>query len=225
MKKQLYVLAFLITVFLLATILILGDVFDSEREETINSLIQDTYNNLHEMQTFMLMSEIYGDDMACLAFKSKLDDLDDTLWELGVKLDRYRTATEEFAKDPFYLAQKKVFNENEVFYLMLLAKVNQVCDYDQEIISFYYVNSEDCTKCDDQSFILTDIKRDAKGELLIFSFDADLDLTSIQLLMDYHELNEFPCLVINDETYCGIQSRDFIIETVCENSSTHFCTL
>ena len=225
MKHRLAILAFLITCSLLAAILVLGGAFDTKREETINVLIQDTYNNLHEMQTFMLMSEIYGDEMACLAFRSRLKELDTTLWELGIKLDRYRTATEEFQKDPFYLAQKKVFNENEVFYLMLLEKVNRVCGYDQQVVSFFYANSRDCRGCDDQSFILTDIKRDVDEEVLIFSFDTDLNLTSVSLLEEYHGMGELPCLVINGETFCGIRDREFIMQQVCRNATqaTRMC--
>lgn len=223
MKNQLYILAFIITCFLLATLIIIGDVFDSKREEAITGLIQDTYNNLNEMQTFMLMSEIYGDEMACLAFRSKLSELDKTLWELGIKLDRYRIATEQFEKDPFYLTQKRVFNENEVFYLMLLAKVNSVCDYNQDVISFFYRNAESCGDCDAQSFVLTDIKRDVDQDISIFSFDTELGLTSIELLTRYYKINGYPCLVINDETFCGMRDRQFIVDKLCETSDIALC--
>ena len=223
MKSQLYILAFLITCFLLATLLIIGDVFDSKREETINRLIQDTYNNLNEMQTFMLMSEIYGDEMACLAFQSKLTNLDESLWQLGIKLDRYRVATEQFQKDPFYLTQKRVFNENEVFYLMLLTKVNEVCEQDHEVISFFYKNARDCNDCDAQSFVLTDIKRDVDQDISIFSFDTELNLTSIELLTRYYDVVEYPCVIINDETFCGMRDRRFIVNKVCETSEIPLC--
>lgn len=223
MKNQLYILAFLITCFLLATLIIIGNVFDSKREEAINTLIQDTYNNLNEMQTFMLMSEIYGDEMACLAFQSKLSELDKTLWELGIRLDRYRIATEQFEKDPFYLTQKKVFNENEVFYLMLLAKVNSVCGYSQDVISFFYRNAEDCSDCDAQSFVLTDIKRDVDQDIPIFSFDTELNLTSIGLLTRYYRVDGYPCLIINDKTFCGMRDRQFVVDKICETSDIALC--
>lgn len=224
LDKRLSLAAFLITLFLLATILLLGDFFNDEREEYITTQIQETYNNLNEMQTFTLMSEIYGDEMACLAFKSKLKKLDTSLWDLGIKIDQYRVASEEFQKDPFYLQQKKIFNENEVFYLMLLAKIHKHCTYNQEVVSFFYRNSADCKKCDDQSFILTDIKKKAKDEISIFSFDADLNLTTINLLLQYYGITEFPCVVIRDNKYCGIQDTDFIITTLCESGTLSLCS-
>lgn len=223
MNKQLYLLAFLITCFLLATLLIIGGVFDSKREEAINALVQDTYNNLNEMQTFMLMSEIYGDEMACLAFQSKLLDLDKTLWELGIKLDRYRTATEQFQKDPFYLAQKRVFNENEVFYLMLLTKVNAVCGHKQDVISYFYRNAKDCGDCDAQSFVLSDIKRDVDQDISIFSFDAELDLASIGLLTEFYGVDAYPCVIINEEKFCGLRDKDFVVGKICETSDIAIC--
>ncbi len=224
LDKKLALVAFLITLFLLATILLLGDFFNDKREEYITTQIQEMYNNLNEMQTFTLMSEIYGDDMACLAFKSKLKQLDTSLWDLGIKIDQYRVASEEFQKDPFYLQQKKIFNENEVFYLMLLAKINKHCAYKQEIISFFYQNSADCKKCDDQSFILTDIKRKAKDEISIFSFDVDLELIPVTLLVQYYGITEFPCLVIHDKKYCGIQDMDFIFTTLCASGNLSLCS-
>ncbi len=224
MKRMILVLALFITLFLLSTVLLIGSFFDGKREERINELASDMYSNINEMQTFMLMSEIYGDPMACLAFKSKLQKLDKSVWTLGMKIDQYRIASEEFMKDPFYLMQKKDFNDKEIFYLMLLSKIKKHCKYNQAIISFFYKNSYDCKKCDDQSFVLTDIKKAAENEVSIFSFDMDLNLTTINLLDEYYKIDAYPCIVIDDQKYCGIQDKKFIVEKLCANSAISLCS-
>ena len=223
-KKKIFGTAFLITFFLFISILLLNNAFDKERQQYLDSEVQKMYNQFNEMQTFILMSEIYGDEMACLAFSSKLQELDKTVWALGVKIDQYRVASEQVAKDPYYMEQKKIFNENEVFYLMLLTKLKKICDFDQTVISFFYKNSKDCKDCDKQAFVLTDINKDIDDEVSIFSFDADLGIPAINLLLEYYEIEDFPCIIIEENTFCGLKDKDEVIEKMCELSSqTSLC--
>lgn len=221
MKNQLMAGAFLITLVLLLSILLLGSVMDNEREQYIEGEVQRLYNDLAEVQTFFLMEETYGDQMACLAFRSKLLELDKTVWNLGIKLDQYRTASEDFHRSPFYLEQKEQFNENQVFYMMLLTKLKRTCNYDdQAIISFFYQNSADCRSCDDQSFVLTDINRQLDEQISIFSYDVDLNLTTVSLLTEFYNITEYPCVVIEEEAYCGMRDKEFIMERICEHMPT-----
>jgi len=218
--KRMLVVALLITAFLFLSLFLLSSLFDQRRQSFLDSETQKMYNSLNEMQTFMLMSETYGNEMACLAFDAKLKELDTSVWDLGRKIDQYRVASEEFTKDPYYLEQKKVFNENEVFYMMLLQKVKQTCGFKQVVIAFFYQNSEDCKKCDDQSFVLTDINDEIDDEVSIFSYDADLNLTSVNLLKTYYKIDQYPCIIINDRAYCGMFDKKFVMEKICEAEPT-----
>ena len=217
-KKRVFFIAFLITIFLLFSLILINDILGDKREEYINSEIQTMYNNFNEMQTFILMSEIYGDKMACLAFKNKLEDLDQSIWELGKKIDQYRIASEQFFNDPYYFQQKKIFNENEIFYMSLLKKLKKQCDIDTVIISFFYRNKKDCNKCDDQAFVLTDLNKDIDEEIFIFSFDADLKISFIDLLIEYHKIEEFPCVIIEENKFCGMMDKNEIKNKICSIS-------
>ncbi|MBN2142013.1 hypothetical protein JW711_01665 [Candidatus Woesearchaeota archaeon] len=222
-KRRIFLAAFLITAFMLLTILLLGNLMNLQRKEYVEdkmSIISD----LNEIQTYTLMSDVYGNKLACLAFKKKLQEWDQTLWDLGLKLERYRVATEEFQKDPFYQEQKKKFNDNQVLYMSFLTKVNRDCELNVNIISFFYQNSEECKKCDDQSFVLTDIKRELEDEVSIFSYDMDLGLTNLDLLKEYYEIDQYPCVVINEQRFCGMQDKSFIIRKVCETNNLSVCT-
>lgn len=214
--KWILLLAFVITSAIFGSILIVGGLMDEQRQDFIDEQTQETFNRLNEMQTFILMSETYGDEMACIAFSSKLLELDRTVWNLGLKLDQYRAASEEIVKDPFYLQQKITFNENEIFYMMLLTKLKKTCNYNQTILAYFYEDSAACPSCDDQSFVLTDINRNVDQEISIFSYDVDLNLTSVELLREFYDVDELPCIVIEDETYCGMRDRDFILEQICQ---------
>ncbi|MFA5797144.1 MAG: hypothetical protein WC916_03865 [Candidatus Woesearchaeota archaeon] len=192
----------------------IGNILNTERKNTVQDQMK-VITDLNELQIYSLMTDVYGDKMACIAFKKKLQDWDKTLWDLGLKLESYRVASEEFQKDPFYKEQKRQFNENQVLYLMFLTKVKKECNLDQPIITFFYQNAQDCRKCDDQSFILTDIKLDLEDEVSVFSFDMDLNITNIELLKEYYGVEQYPCIVINEKKYCGIQDKAFIMKKIC----------
>jgi len=216
LKKNLLLIAFLITVLMLLSLLLLSKIMDNSRANYLDDQVRTLYEEFNDFQTFFLMAQAYGDEMACLAFDTKIKEMDKSIWKLGQKIDEYRAATEQFRKSGYYYEQKKTFNENEVLYLVLLKTLKERCGFNQEIILFFYRNSEDCKKCDDQSFVLTDINKDIDQEIAIFSFDMDIDITKVNLLSKFYEINELPCLVINETTYCGIRDKDFIINTICE---------
>ncbi len=225
-KWQIALAALGITILLLGGILLIGKQFDNSRQAYINGEVQKMYNDINDIQTFFLMSDTYGNGMACLAFRNKLRDLDKSIWNLGVKLDEYRAASEQFQTDPFYIQQKKIFNENEVVYMMLLTKLKKTCNYgDQVVVSYYYKNASACPKCDDQSFVLTDINHDLGSQVSIFSYDEDLGIQTINLLTQYYNITQYPCVVIEEHPYCGMQDKKFILEHVCKylvNST--YCT-
>jgi hypothetical protein len=218
MNKTLAVVALLITIFLLATIVLISGSLEQRRQNSLDGEMQGLYNSLNEMQIYMLMSDTYDSKMACIAYQEKLRDLDKTVWELGRKIEQYRVTSEQFRKDPYYTRQKQLFNENEMLYLMLTRKVQQECGEGQTAVLFFYKNADECKKCDDQSFILSDINREIDPEIAVFSFDTDLNLTTVGLLTRYYDIKEYPCVIVDDMPYCGIQDKRFIIDRLCRQT-------
>ncbi len=224
---KLAIVSLLITVFLLATILLIGATLNNSRENDLNQRFERMYRDFSNMQTISLMSETYDNQMACLAFENKLKELDRYIWKLGEDIDRYRTATEEFKKDPYYIMQKTLFNEYEVNYYLMLRSMVKKCNISKATVLFFYQNADDCRKCDDQSFILNDISRlddRNRKEVAVFSYDMDLNISTINLLARYHNASAYPCVVIDDATYCGIRDRDFIMGKICADSRLALCS-
>lgn len=221
-KKYVALVSLIITMIILFSLLLLGSFFDKKREEYVSEQFHKMNDDFNDIQILFLMSDIYGDEMICLALENKITDLDMNVWVMGEKLDKYRAATEEFQKSEYYKDQKKIFNENEASYFLLLKRMIEKCNISKQILLFFYRNSEDCKKCDDQSFILSDINEidDKKGgqEIAIFSFDMDLNLSTINILSEYYKTKNLPCIMLNDETYCGIQDKNFIMQKICEKN-------
>jgi hypothetical protein len=226
---RLLVLAFVVTVFMLLSLVAIGILLDRGRENYIDSQVSRLSRDFSNMQAYDLLAQSYDDKMACLAFESKLIEMDYYVWQLGEKIDSYRSASEEFQKDQYYISQKKLFNENEIYYMLLLNRMTSKCNLSKHIILFFYQNSVDCKKCDDQSFILRDInlleENDPQKSVAVFSFDYDLNITTINLLTKYYQVDQFPCIIIDGKRFCGITDRQFIITRICEaDPAANVCT-
>lgn len=192
---------------------------NKQRESAILDQMGTVVGNYEEMQTLTMMSDVFGQEVTCLSMQARIKKMDKELWDTGIKIDQYRAVTEQFMTDPFYIEQKRRFNNNEIMYFSLVKKMKEWCDVNQTTILYFYQKKEECPDCDAQSFVLTDIKKESGGGISIFSFDADLDLAPVQILATYYNLSHYPCTVIEDTPYCGLFDKDKLLEMVAETKS------
>lgn len=223
-KYRLLVASLFITLTLFSVIFLLGSFLNEERETVVSETFSQINRDFSEMQTIFLLADSHNKELACLALRKKLIDMDETLWDLGYDLDRYRSASEEVKESEYYKEQKKRFNENQVLYYLVLQDAKETCNYSKQIILYFYGDRENCSKCDDQSFVLRDITlededRNDDREVAVFSLDTELGVGSINILKDYYEIDALPCMVINEgEPMCGIKGREEIMNVICEGS-------
>lgn len=223
-SRWIFIKALLITLFVLSIIYSINIYINSQRVETLDSQMMDTVNMLEEMETLTQLMRMFGPDATCVALKTQLDLIDKKIWDLGNKIEDYRRLSKEFFNDPAYLSHKRKFNRQQVMYLSLLKQIRQNCDLNQTIVLYFYQNSEDCRQCDDQSFVLTHINERIGKEIAVFSFDADLEIPSVDVLIEYYGIKEYPCTVVEDRTYCGLRSRNELEEYLClENPALSIC--
>lgn len=223
-KKRIFGIAFIITVILLAGILFSNTVLNSKREDAVLSKMNSMIRENEEMQTLFFLSDFFGEESTCIALESMLSSMNKDLWDLGVKIDEYRQASEEFTKSPFYIEQKKTFNQRSILYFSMLLRLKAMCDVNQSLVTFLYKKKEECPDCDSQSFVLSDIRNDLEdesrsNELALFSFDVDLDLPSIALLVKYYNITEYPCVIVEDTPFCGLHNKDEMKKLICDNAS------
>lgn len=210
-NKKLFIVAGFITILLFILIYSLNIFISVQREDLLTDKMDIIIDEYEEMQTLSLMSDVFGKDATCLAMRDLMGQMDKSLWDLGTKIDKYRRLTEEYMSDPFYLEQKKKFNRREALYYTLLKETKTWCDVDAVTILFFYRKSEDCPDCDAMSFVLTDLRKNVDMDFGLFSFDADLDLSSINTLVDYYNVTSYPCVVIEENTRCGLYNKDEFI--------------
>jgi hypothetical protein len=225
---RLFMAGFVITLIIFGAVIFSNSLMNSQREDTVAIKMDTIVKDYEDMQTVLWMSELLGQESGCIALESMITKMNTGLWDLGKKIDEYRKVTEEFAKDPFYIAQKREFNRQEVLYFSTLQSMNEKCNINQTIISYFYKKKEECPDCDAQSFVLQDIKRDLEtqnmeNELAIFSFDTDLDLVTIDLLTKFYNVTSYPCIVIENISYCGLYDKNTLTSILCEHTNLSIC--
>ncbi len=211
-KHRILLLALLITTLLFSTIYFSNLMLNKQREGAILDQMGSFVGNYEEMQTLTMMSDVFGHEVTCLSMQARIKSMDKELWDTGIKIDQYRAVTEQFMTDPFYIEQKRRFNNNEIMYFSLVKRMKEWCDMNQTTVLFFYQKKEECSDCDAQSFVLTDIKKDLGDHISIFSFDSDLDLAPVQILATYYNLSNYPCTVIEDIPYCGLFDKNQILK-------------
>ena len=223
-KNRILLLALLITSLLFSTIYFSNIVLNKQREGAILNQMGTFVDNYEEMQTLTMMSDVFGQEVTCLSMQARIKSMDKDLWNTGMKIDQYRAVTEQFMNDPFYIEQKRRFNNNEIMYFSMVKRMKQWCDMNQSTILFFYQKKEECSDCDAQAFVLTDIKKESGDDISIFSFDADLDLAPVQILATYYNLSNYPCTVIEETAYCGLYNKQQILEKICDADTEASCS-
>lgn len=223
-NKGIFIAAAIITVMLFISIYSFNMFLNTQRERIVIDKMEEVIDEYQEIQALSLMSEVFGKDMTCLSLESRLAHMDKTLWDAGVKIDRYREVTEKFVTDPFYIDQKIKFNRNEIIYFSMVKEMKDWCKFNQTIILYFYKKKEHCPDCDAQSFVLTDLNKEIDEEIAIFSFDSDLELPSVKTLELFYNISSYPCIVIEDITYCGLHNKNTIIGMLCEHKDISLCS-
>jgi len=223
-NKGIFITAAIITIMLFISIYSLNLFLNAQREQVVIDRMEQVLDEYQELQALSLMSDVFGKEMTCLSLKSRLSHMDKTLWDTGVKIDRYREVTEKFITDPFYLNQKRKFNRNEIIYFSMLQNMKQWCEFNQTTILYFYKKKEDCPDCDAQAFVLTDLNREIDSEIAIFSFDSDLELPSIKILELFYDIKSYPCIVVENNTYCGLHNKNEMIDILCGYKDISLCS-
>lgn len=223
-NKGIFITAAIITIMLFISIYSLNLFLNAQREQVVIDRMEQVLDEYQELQALSLMSDVFGKEMTCLSLKSRLSHMDKTLWDTGVKIDRYREVTEKFITDPFYLNQKRKFNRNEIVYFSMLQNMKQWCEFNQTTILYFYKKKEDCPDCDAQAFVLTDLNREIDSEIAIFSFDSDLELPSIKILELFYDIKSYPCIVVENNTYCGLHNKNEMIDILCGYKDISLCS-
>ena len=213
--------AAILTIFIFLGIYYLNLLLEEKREEIITEKMNEIIEDFEEIEASSYLMDFISksnNGYACDVIKYQLEYLESKLWKLDQKIKNYREITKDFMNDEFYIQEKKRLNRREVIHFTMLEKMKKICNYSQTTILYFYGKCAENKKCDDQGFVLTYINQKIDPEIAIFSFDCDLNIPSVNTLLNLYNVTEYPCVVVEGNTYCGLHDVNEMEKILCTHS-------
>jgi len=118
--------------------------------------------------------------------------------EVGGKLSLLETRFKK--NDPRVLEQKKLYSEIELKHLSIIKQIEKLCQKNYTKIIFFYSNYKSLEEESSRmGFILRAFKNKNPEQIMIYSFDYNLDSETIQNLKKEYNITSAPIIVINDQ--------------------------
>ncbi|MBW3014959.1 thioredoxin family protein [Candidatus Woesearchaeota archaeon] len=153
-----------------------------------------------------LQYEILKEDPCSAINYSKLTD---ELYNLGERLVFMENSLGW--DDPNVLELKEYFSLLELRHWLLIKKNNKVCGDKVVPILYFYSNKGDCPKCEQQGFILTNVRRNFP-EVRVYHFDMNIVNPAIDTVKGLYNVKSAPTVVVLDETFNGFVTKSVIEE-------------
>ncbi|MFH1326975.1 MAG: hypothetical protein ABIH59_02510 [archaeon] len=185
------IISFLIAVFLLIFAFLIGYMVSFMNYQRISS-IQDTIKI--DILSTQLAGELLG-ECNKEAFNIFSENLDQSGSLLFILEDR-------FGKDDVnVLEQKKQYTLLEIQHFLAVKDYSRRCSDDIDTILFFYSNQEDyMDQAENIGKVLNRIKGEKESDLMIYSFDYDLDIKILTLMKHIYSVN-FPNTIVINEVF------------------------
>lgn len=197
MNKNLYIFAAILTTIVFLFGVFLGIEINVQQSE----VLKEEFKEIDMMIKSANLNEILYDlnirNETCNLSSRIVEKLANDSYATGIKVEKFEKSKK--IDIPTYKNLKKEYTLMQTQHYIFTRKLKERCSFDYPIILYFY-NSK-CNKCNDQGMILTDLKRKYVNDLMVFSFDADLDLSTIDAFKKIYNIEEFPTLIINEKKY------------------------
>ena len=213
-SKEKYLVAALITfgVFLLG--LLLGLVVEGKRVTYIEGLDREQRLGYESLQLQYAFIDQLSQENNCDAVSKTFTLTVENLESARIKLESFDEDS-SLNKYDFDLL-KREYVLAQIRFWLLEKKKKDLCGTDSISVLYFFTDAKTCPRCDEQSFILTYLKKRFKEKLLIFSFDSKLTgEPMIEVLKSTYDIYTYPTMIIEGEKYEGFKDKSQLLDTIC----------
>lgn len=197
-NKGKYLAVLAITLLIFISGILIGNYFSSQKLEQIEYLGQDLKTDTVAME---LQYDLISQD-PCSNVNSTL--LADELHEMASKLDYMENRLGEDNIDVIDL--KEYYSLLELRHWLFMRKTQKECFKNSSLILYFYTNDDDCSKCEEQGFILTWVRRNFE-DVYVYSFDYTLDNAAVRTIKRMYGIEGTPAVVVDKDTYNEFMSK------------------
>ena len=102
--------------------------------------------------------------------------------------------------------------------MLLVKDYNKICDDRYATVLFFYSNKKNVSESESQGYVLDYIYNKYSDEVIIYSFDFDLDEPALNTLKEVHGVKTVPSIVVNGTTYENLRNRQEVEEILTEQT-------
>lgn len=199
-RKDVIYKSFAITFAVMFLGLLIGVLIYNYQTYSVDKEINDLKVRVQELS---LLSDYVSMDIKnessqyCDFYNYKLVDFARYVNEYGVLISRYYNNQKDierikYIQKDFVVANLKLF--------VGLSRYNEYCPQKKNYIMYLYPYN--CNNCDGVALEVRRLVKDYKG-LYSFSIPAEIDLASVEMIIDRYDINEYPAVVVNGTTLQG----------------------
>lgn len=213
-NKARYVVAIAMTLCIFLLGLMLGLIIEDKRirlsqaEDAIQKL---DYRSMQIQYEYINQLGIENDCPAILeAFDENLNNLESS----RIRLENY-LQNSKINKDDFNRI-KRDYTISQIQYWLFAKKKAQICDSDEVSILYFFAEDKVCPDCNEQSFVLTYLKKLFGSKILIFSLNTNFTQEPmIDLLELSYNVTEYPTMLIGNKKIKGLVDKEGMLELIC----------
>lgn len=188
-----------------------GYSINKEKLSSIETTMRKITSDVQNFQLQFLFIDVLGENATCPFLGDTLSEINKESYDIGTRLESYGKESEIHDYNE-YMNTKREYSRLMIGYWLLANKLKKSCKFDANTVIYFY--SKNCTKCDDQAFILTYFKQNLGDKILVFTLDGDLNEPSIQVIKKNYVITSYPTLIINGENHSGFMSKDDIEKAI-----------
>lgn len=216
LRTNRYVAAIVITLVIFVLGFILGAATSERKILEIEQLSRQQEADFSSLQFQFSYLENVPKEQSCVVLSRTLESNLKTLGPSLKKIEGYEASGD--VKNPDYVLLKRKYTIANLRYWLLAEKSKQLCGTDE--VSMLYFYERGCKQCNDEGYILEQLKQRLGDNLLIFPIDASVEEPVIDILRAQYKIYGFPSLVIDGKTYPNYMSMQQILTEICPKYSS-----
>ena len=186
--KTKIIAAFLITISIFISGLLIGNLAIDSKVGLLNDLQNDLYT---ESLGFDTLYDLANEN---ICDENSIIELNFMLTEFGNKI----TYLENEGIDLINL--KNQYYSFQIKHFLIINKINNDCGKKYDTLLYFYGSEEDCNLCGIQGNEITKMKNEKK-ELMVYSFDYNSNYLPVKNLILKYNVVDVPSLVINGKKH------------------------
>lgn len=203
---QLYVVSFVIALLVFAAGVLVGNMLNSKLLEDLQQRFDSLRVQTQETELLLLLTQQVPSanesvrEGVCKIYIGQLERFDTETFEFGKKLTLLQS--KQGFDDPSVVGTRRDYSSLELRDFLLINEVNSICTEKLNTAIYFYSHSN-CSTCNRQGEELTNLKNENPLKNMIYSFDVDYDIPSINLLKAQYSVSELPAVIINGKKLEG----------------------